>query len=86
MEATNNLQNEGADSMTYREEAIRADQMEAGEVYRINGEYLEITEIKPLWYDKNKNTLVITAVDYEGNEGDFQLYVSATVYFEGYGA
>ena len=64
---------------------IRADEMEVGGIYTINGEELEITSIAPLWYDKNKNTLVIKAVDFEEEEKEFQLYVSASVYFEDYG-
>ena len=65
-------------------QTIRADKMEVGGVYTIKGEALEITNIAPLWYDKNKNTLVVTGMNSEWEEKEVRVQVNEAVQFEDY--
>ena len=70
--------------MGYETKVIRADEIIEGMIVTLQSLQLLVLEIKPLWYDKNKNYLVITGSDYEDKIRNIRVMVNEEVEIEEY--
>ena len=52
---------------------IQAKDMEAGEIYLIEGELLLVHEVFIHWADKNKNFIAVTAENWDGDKRTFTI-------------